>query len=200
MTSHERDPLPERLRSAIDGLAREIEPRRDAWPAIRSRIDAERVVPLHTDGRPPCRAARRWPVAAAAVLVIAASTVTMLASNRQRRPTADGAAFNTAVGVGAGAARVASDRRQLVADVCNSYDAAADDLQRVLVARRARLSPKTVQVLESSLRAIDQAIREARAALEVDPASQDLMDLLDSVYRQKLDLLRRANALPLHSS
>jgi hypothetical protein len=200
MTNHEHDPLPERLRSAIDGLAREIEPRRDAWPAIRSRIDADRVVPLRTEGRAPRRAARRWPIAAAAVLVIAASTVTMLASNRLHRPTADGTPFNSAVGGSAGASRVASDRRQLVADVCNSYDAAASDLQRVLVARRARLSPKTVQVLESSLRAIDQAIREARAALEADPASQDLMDLLDSVYRQKLDLLRRANALPLHSS
>jgi hypothetical protein len=198
MTSHEHDPPPERLRSAIDELAREVEPQHDAWPAIRSRIDAARVVPLRTGGRPLGRASRRWPVAAAAVIVIVASTITMLAVNRQQRLAAGGAPV--AAAAGAGALRVASDRRQLVTDVCDSYDAAAGDLQRVLAARRARLSPKTVQVLESSLRAIDQAIREARAALDADPASQDLMDLLDSVYRQKLDLLRRANALPLHSS
>jgi hypothetical protein len=62
------------------------------------------------------------------------------------------------------------------------------------------LSAATVQAVEESLRTIDRAIGEARAALEKDPASRDLMDLLDSVYRQKLDLLRRVNELPLRSS
>jgi hypothetical protein len=94
----------------------------------------------------------------------------------------------------------ANNRRQLVTDVCSRYDDAAGDLERVLHARRGQLSPTTVRVLDESLRAIDQAIREARAALEKDPGSQDMLDLLDSVYRQKLDLLRRANALPLRSS
>jgi len=84
--------------------------------------------------------------------------------------------------------------------VFSDYESAARDLERVLAERRGRLSPSTVRTLTESLSVIDRAIGEARDALRRDPASRDLFDLLDSVYRQKLDLLRRANALPLHSS
>lgn len=203
MTVHE---LPDddervlRLRRAAEALAREVPPARDPWPGIKARIEAMRVVPM--PGAPRFRTphpARRWQlISAAAVLVVTSSAITAVVL-RTRSPVAQ-----TAIGGAAPAAealtRLASNRRELVSEVFSHYDAAANDLEVVLRARRDRLSPATQRVLEESLRVIDQAIGEARAALEKDPASQDMLDLLGSVYRQKLDLLRRANALPLRSS
>jgi len=201
MTEHEHpgDPRAERLWRAAASLSRDIPPAVDPWPAIRARIEADRVVPLTgVASRAVHRAPPSWRlVAAAAALVIVSSAVTLLAV--RGRTTSQVAAIRTPP-AGAAAMIAVDRRRQLVADVCGSYDAAASDLERALRTRRDRLSPRTVRVLEESLRAIDQAIGEARSALEKDPASQDMLDLLDSVYRQKLDLLRRANALPLRSS
>lgn len=211
MTDHRLspdDPRLDALRRAVDDLPREIEPTADVWPTIRARIEAARVVPM---GAPTRRARRhvssRWRVAAAAaVLVVGSSAATVLVMRSET-----GAPATTAVPSGADTVVSSSNptatppgsvggARQVARDVWADYDAASVDLERVLQARRSRLSPATVQAVEASLRTIDRAIGEARAALEKDPASRDLMDLLDSVYRQKLDLLRRANELPLRSS
>jgi glycine cleavage system protein P-like pyridoxal-binding family len=54
------------------------------------------------------------------------------------------------------------------------------------------LNPRTVLVLERNLRIIDDAVREARAALAVDPANPLLNAQLADVRRRKLQLLRRA--------
>ncbi|MBA4071934.1 MAG: hypothetical protein C0497_08890 [Gemmatimonas sp.] len=212
MTDHRTPPDDPRLgalQRAADDLPREVAPAADAWPAIRARIEAARVVPM---GAPtvPVRhhSSNRWRVAAAAaVLVVGSSAVTVLVM----RGEADAPSVAAApAGAASAAASFSSPgatppghfgaARQVVVDVSDSYEAASADLERVLRARRSRLSPSTVRAVEESLRTIDRAIGEARAALEQDPASRDLMDLLDSVYRQKLDLLRRANELPLRSS
>ncbi len=212
MTDHRLSPDDPRLgalQRTLDDLPREITPAADAWPTIRARIEAARVVPMGAPTLPARhRASNRWRVAAAAaVLVVGSSAATVLVmrseadapaaataqsgvTNEEASPASPGATSPGNVGVA----------RQVARDVWADYDAASVDLERVLQARRSRLSPATVQAVEVSLRTIDRAIGEARAALEKDPASRDLMDLLDSVYRQKLDLLRRANELPLRSS
>lgn len=202
MTDHEYSDDDERvlrLRRAAGVLPPELSPAHDPWPGIKARIDAARVVPMtgilrsHT----PHLSRRWWLIGAAAVLVVASSAITSVVL-RTRSPVPQvvtgGAEPATTP------ARHAGSRRELVSGMFSQYDAAARDLEAVLRARRDRLSPATQRVLEESLRAIDQAIGEARAALEEDPASADMLGLLDSVYRQKLDLLRRANALPLRSS
>jgi hypothetical protein len=50
-------------------------------------------------------------------------------------------------------------------------------------------------VIERNLRAIDQAIRESRAALDADPANTYLNSHLADARRRKLELLRRAAGL-----
>lgn len=210
MTDHRippDDPRLDVLQRAAGDLPREVEPAKDAWPAIRARIEAARVVPMGVP-TPPLRnrTSTRWRIAAAAaVLVVGSSATTVLVL----RSEADAPAAATAPAGDANAAPAANPgvalpgagaARPVVLNIWADYDAASADLERVLEARRSRLSPATVQAVEQSLRTIDRAIGEARAALEKDPASRDLMDLLDSVYRQKLDLLRRANELPLRSS
>jgi hypothetical protein len=211
MTDHRMppdDPRLDALQRAADDLPREVAPARDAWPAIRARIEAARVVPMGAPTAPPRhRTATRWRIAAAAaVLVVGSSAATVLVM----RGGANAPATATASSGDASAAPASNPSvalpgsggtaRPVALNIWADYDAASADLERVLQARRSRLSAATVQAVEESLRTIDRAIGEARAALEKDPASRDLMDLLDSVYRQKLDLLRRVNELPLRSS
>ena len=54
------------------------------------------------------------------------------------------------------------------------FDRAGIDLERILVEQRDELDPRTVMVIERNLAAIDEAIRQARAALESDPADDRL--------------------------
>ncbi len=75
------------------------------------------------------------------------------------------------------------------------YDAAVSDLERVLRDHRQRLNPRTVLVLERNLRIIDEAVREARAALTIDPANPLLNQTLADVRRRKLQLLRQATSI-----
>ena len=70
-----------------------------------------------------------------------------------------------------------------------------NDLERVLLEQRDRLNPRTVMVIERNLQVIDDAVREARAALAGDPANPLLNAQLADVRRRKLQLLRRAAAV-----
>lgn len=75
------------------------------------------------------------------------------------------------------------------------FDQAVTDLESVLTERRDDLDPRTVVVIERNLAAIDQAIREARAALDADPANTFLNTHLADARRKKLELLRQATML-----
>ena len=78
------------------------------------------------------------------------------------------------------------------------YDEAVADLEKILADLRDELNPQTVMVIERNLASIDLAIREARAALDADPANTFLNSHLADARRKKLDLLRRATMI--HSS
>jgi hypothetical protein len=192
----------EDLRRLGAALPAEITPPNEAWDVVRDRIAARRGLRLTTtsDGGSRDEAPRdatsrerqrvpfttRWLVAAAVVLVAASSAVTAVLV---RRPavSATVAAESASVGM----ARLAS----LPADVRateRDYLATAEALEATLAEERAQLSPETVAVVERSLRVIDSAIVEARAALLRDPASADLRDLWSRSHPQKLDLQRRA--------
>jgi hypothetical protein len=75
------------------------------------------------------------------------------------------------------------------------YDRAVADLESILIDMRDELDPRTVVVIERNLSAIDQAIREARAALDADPANTFLNSHLVDARRKKLELLRRATMI-----
>lgn len=72
-----------------------------------------------------------------------------------------------------------------------AYEDAARELSWSLEARRSQLDPRTLAVIDTCLKEIDKAIREARAALGRNPSSEILGDFLQSSYQQKLDLLKR---------
>ncbi len=76
-----------------------------------------------------------------------------------------------------------------------TYLASVAEVQSLLDAQRGVLAPATIETVDRALATIDAAIAEARAALLADPANGALAELLETNYRQKLDLLRRTAGL-----
>lgn len=183
-----------RLRDAIARLPQEIPPARDLWPEIRAELEADRVRALPgseiaSDAPGVRRFARaaRWPelAAAALVLIVATAGITwqVIRSTSSAPPSVvvELPPSDAPVGGAAAFARFAS------------YERWTAELSTALDQRSATLDPETRAVLEKSLRTIDEALSEARAALERDPSSSAIRDYVESAYRHKLDFLRRAN-------
>lgn len=164
----------------------EESPARDLWPGVAARLQTARVT-------------RRGQIAftlpqlamAASLLIAVASGLTWLAA----RP---------GVPVGARQAVVLAESEPaglVQGDVQNAdfadaqFDAAVTDLERILRDERDRLDPRTVLVIERNLKTIDEAIREARMALNGDPANTYLNSHLADARRRKIELLRHAATL-----
>jgi hypothetical protein len=168
------------------GVPGEVEPGRDLWPAIADRIEGGRAAraAFRSHGRV------RWPrvgalAAAAAVLVAATSVLTAaLVSRRAPSPPTPAAA----VGATASSLQLAQAR--------GTYEAARAQLLAALGARRGSLSPATRKVVSDNLAIIDAAVREMEAALARDPGNRELPALLVTAYRQEIDVLRRATGIP----
>jgi hypothetical protein len=174
------------LLSAIGGL-RDAPPAGDLWPQISWRLQAgasrtrKRVISFTLPQ-----------LAMAATLLIAVSAgVSWLALGPRPVNVPDEPAIRAVVEP---VEAIQPDiQRATFADA--QYDAAVVDLERILREESGRLDPQTVMVIERNLRAIDQAIREARAALDADPANTYLNSHLADARRRKLELLRRAAGL-----
>jgi anti-sigma factor RsiW len=167
-------------------------PSQDLWPAILQQIrqDQPTVLPFRTE----TRVSRRFSftgaqLAAAAVLLALLSGGSVWLIERMGSTPVTTVATDT-VSPGAPAAAV-----QLVAATEHNYDPAIRELEEQLDARRAQLDPATIEVVENSLRVIDAAIADARAALQRDPSNAFLFQRLDDNLMRKIDLLRRATTL-----
>jgi anti-sigma factor RsiW len=187
-----------RLQTMARALPREIQPPRDLWAGIAAGIHEEpaagpataekvRVIPIEFGRRArPAWWMRRDLLAAAAIaLIVISSSITALLV--RGGPAAPGGPLAVQEGsVPATSALVAFQpaEQELVQTV--------EQLQFALEAQRDRLNPETVAVVEESLRVIEHAIGEARAALEADPNNRDLTFLLMEVYQKKVDLLQNA--------
>ena len=180
-----------------------LEPSRDLWAGIEARIEAP-VIPL-ADGaiapQAPTRIGRpshTWQVstrglAAAAVLLIALSSgLTYLVATSD-----DPSETGQWVVTGGGAAGVQPVR--LSTPQIARYDEEIGELRRVIAERRGLLDSATVATIERSLRVIDDAIAESRAALASDPASEFLHEQLDRTLARKVELLRALARMPARS-
>lgn len=167
------------------------------WDGIATRVTGlpqEGVVAPAEETRDGRRISFSLPQLALAASLLAAVSagVSWVAANRNRvEPSAPREAAVRAVSE---SFAPAADARPVgFADA--QYDAAVSDLERVLLERRDSLDPRTVRVLERNLAVIDEAIRQARAALDADPANPFLNSHLVDARQRKLDLLRRAALL-----
>ncbi|MGE5244308.1 MAG: anti-sigma factor family protein [Betaproteobacteria bacterium] len=173
-------------------------PARDLWTDVSARLDRLRAgrSPSDTPRRRSWRGARftfaAWQLASAAVLVAAISGG--VAWRLHARWI--GAAAARATGGDAPRADAGADMQVRPIDLADTeYDRAVADLQRALDKGRERLDPRTIAIIERNLQIIDQAIAQARRALDEDPANSYLSGYLVETRRRKLDLLRRAAAL-----
>lgn len=178
-----------RLRAVLGraaALPRTIEPPKSAWTVVRARL---RI--------PTARRTRgalwlqQWGLRAAAALALVAGSSALTVLALRGGPFArDEAVLNRAGTPVVPAAVQAVDR---------SYADVVDELTVAVNAQRQTLNPQTIAILERTLRVIDQAIAEARAALAADPRNDALVDVLSANYEQKVQLLRRASELPARS-
>lgn len=167
-------------------------PSRDLWKNIEARLGDPEVISIDSVRPSVHPAVRRfgWRELIAASILMAA---------------VGGGAVYLALGAGqpAGAPLAAvpqpidpdsvlGDDSRNVAFADRQYDSAVRDLELVLDAGRTRLDSATVRSVEESLRKIDAAIAEARAAIQRDPSNAYLNRQIAANMRRKLNLLRVA--------
>jgi hypothetical protein len=189
----DHEPLqPDDILAQAIGQWREELPQQDLWAGVQSRLEPRAATATRTFTFTMSQLA-----IAASFLVAVVAGVTWLATNR------------TAVTGGfAGHEEVIQAYREpagmpdtaggqiVPANFADAqFNAAVSDLERILREERGRLDPRTVLILERNLKAIDDAINEARMALESDPANPFLNSHLADARRRKLDLLRHATEL-----
>lgn len=194
----------EALRSLLDEarfLPREIAPGRDLWAGISARLEPRaapaaaetergaedpKVIPFRPRSawQPP-----RWLLAAAAALVLMVGTSVTTLMVAGRWGGGDVVATLPDAIVTPAAAPTALVAFQPAEQ---DYRAAIGDLVTLLETRRSQLAPETVATLERNLRIIDQAIAESRAALERDPNSHELAQMLSGIYDTKVRMLQQA--------
>ncbi len=157
--------------SSYQGVA----PASDLWPGIKGRIDATKVLPFARRSR--ARFGFRELLAAGIVMAAAGAGGSWYWTHRE--PAALAVADRPVSGAGFELTSTA-------------YDSALAELGRTLTARRGQLDTSTVRVLERSIRTIDQAVAEARAAIQRDTANAYLNEQIAANLRQKLNLLKAA--------
>lgn len=180
------------LRAAVAALPREVAPPPEVWDAVRARLAPRGgVAPL------PARPVWRHPALLAAgvvALMALSSLATLLVTGRGAKAKAV-AHVQTPAASGSAPTVVPAALRAVDA----GHADAVRELERALADRRASLAPETVAAVERSLRVVDDALAEARAALARDPGNADLPELVAAAYRQKLTILRRATELAARS-
>lgn len=176
------------LRVAREARALEDRPpTRDLWSGIASRISGvTAVVPLAGRRR---RFTFTIPQLAAAALVLVAVSAGGAVLLTRGSPEVG------LTGQGAPAALAAPLAATASAKGIESYAAAIRDLEAALAVRSPRLDTATVRAVRQSLAVIDQAIRQAEAALAQDPNSLYLNNHLEHALDRKLELLRRVTTL-----
>lgn len=189
-TDHEPIGQDDILAQAI-GQWRDELPSRDLWPGVAARI---------REHQQPVVATQRFFTFSPAALALAASLLIAVTAGLTwlvaRQPAGGAAATSGPVIQAYGLPDESTTGQVVPANFADAqFNAAVTDLEQILRDERDRLDPRTVLVIERNLKAIDDAIQEARMALNNDPANPYLNSHLADARRRKLDLLRHAMTL-----
>lgn len=160
-----------------------IEPQRDLFPEIVAAIEG-RAGDAATGAVAP-RSAPRWLAAAAALLLALVGG----AAGWWWRGTPEAVRSVAAESTSAILSVEAPDGGALLEII-----AATDALADLVEARRGQISPEMAAILEQNLAIIDRAIAELRQAGQPPDGSAQTL-ALSAMYRNKLELLRRAARL-----
>jgi hypothetical protein len=203
MTDDERGQLDEPL-TPDDVLAQaigqlpEMRPARDLWPGVQARIGRVAQQPASAAVERRRYVSVTWGqlgLAASLLMAVTVSLTWLVARQPVSSPVASGTGEQVvqAVSEPLGTTTTGEVQRANFADA--QYDAAVADLEKILLDERDQLDPRTVMVIERNLQTIDDAIRQAREALDRDPANTYLNSHLADARRRKLELLRHAAGL-----
>jgi hypothetical protein len=158
------NPIDESLDQQLQALPRAVEPPQDLWPAIQAAIQPAR--------RP------RWPLAlAASVAVAITGSLYAWKLLHAGRPALPGEIVSAPVS----AVSFASPQQP-------AYLRAHAQLERLFRERLQLLRPETRAKVEANLRIIRTADDNIRRALENDPASPLLLELLENNQQQEINL------------
>lgn len=180
------------LREATDRLPREMDPPTDAWDAIRAQIARDESGLSDSRGGKTIRIWQRSPflIAASLLLVVGSSAITYVST----KGVAPGPMPTPSGSVGSVPAGAVSALAQFTGKE-NDYLRRVNGLVAIMESDEVELAPETIAKVKESLAVIDAAILEARAALARDPANRALIEMLESTYEMKLDLLERTTEM-----
>ncbi len=165
------------------------EPATDLWPGIAQQIRRERL-PERRD-----RLVRRRFSLTVGQLLAASIALVLLSAGGAWMALRDGREnAGRVVEIPSPSPRIIPAARWKV-----QSDMAIAELQDALTANESKLDTATVRVVRENLVIIDRAIAQAQKALRNDPGNTYLNLHLANTMRQKIDLLRRANALASQS-
>lgn len=199
------------VRSIVDRAAAlpALKPSRDLWSGIEERLDTP-VVSIDA-ARPSVRRMRvpAWVglAAAAAVLIVVTSVVTRQWVTSRDEATPNVAATPTVApaqpeSLGAALSPISTAPAPNAPSAAREHVSAAVTYAREIARletfvrqRGEALDPTTKAIVENSMRIIDSALVEARAALARDPASRFLTDQVDQTLQKKMELLRTVSLL-----
>ncbi|MDY6927265.1 MAG: hypothetical protein SWN10_09230 [Pseudomonadota bacterium] len=151
---------PDNLKRQLDKLPEDIKPSRDLWLGIELAI---------THDAPAQPARSRWPLAAAAGLVLPAVLVWLFMSGSQPP--------------------VGSTNPTVVAQMSKQFESQKASL---LVAYRDQNA--VADNWQGQLAELESAADAIKAALKNDPNNMALLRMLQSVYQQQIDLIERVHA------
>ncbi len=160
---------PRSLDAGLAALPREVAPSRDLWAGIEAEL-------LRAERRP-----RRWPLALAAGVVLAALGAVVGARLAQQTAPAPTVAAATPA-----AAALVPARLKLAEDA--DYLATRSALERTYRERIALLAPVTRARIEEDLVLIQRAHQDIQQALGREPGSRVLLQLLQSTTEQEISL------------
>ncbi len=178
------------LRQATTALPESLEPPRDLWPGVRRNLPGGATILDWLPRSIGLLAGVRWQTGLAAAAIVLAAATTLMFMGPGWYPSGP-----------KGHTRQASGSATLVSlrSAETDYLRATDDLLAELDRRRDDLSPRDLAVVEENLRVINEAIQEVWTVLEQEPDNQRNVFILTSMYRKKINLLRKAARLPSQS-
>lgn len=168
-----------RLDQCLGELPQSVEPARDLWPGIEARMELA-----------PGRRVRRWVwQAAAAVLLVASSSIVTLQFVRHRAPAVTelpASGSGPAVMPAAFGPGYALDPEYLVAK---------EQLAEMLAQRIDAMPSSARSKLEANLAELQRATAEINAALALRPGDPLLEELLLNAYQAELGVMANVNQL-----
>jgi len=175
----------DKLLRAARGLATDVSPERDLWPAIAASLTVPRAA----------RKSRWSPLlaqAAAAILLVGASSLLTYVAVRHDGNDSPPQVVQAPTPVRLTFERVAFGGEDTLASV---YGRASGNVGTQLDLELASLSPEAREDVQRNLAVIHQAIDEIAAALEKEPDNVFLQELLVAAYGHELALMNRVGGM-----